>query len=214
MDHAARTALLCRSLHDLLVRHSVIAPFSSRDPAALMVAAMFHDAARRLDTGPDDSVPESAALVSSLLEELGYTAQESRLGGDRVRGSGTRGAEVEVGAAILQSADALELMRNYVGDVRLAATPLYRLLRDDPAAAESYARLARGYGRWLQSIAAWGLGAGRVLGPDGRVELVSPGPLFDPVGVFRRSLSTRPVSEIRTLLDRALDPMPAPAATA
>jgi hypothetical protein len=110
---------------------------------------------------------------------------------------------VEIGSAILQSADALELMRNYVGDIRLAATPVYRLVRGDPAAVDAYAALARSYGHWLQSIAAWGLGAGRVLGPNGCVEAVSPGPIFDPVGVFRRNLSPRPFSEIRAMLARA-----------
>lgn len=92
-------------------------------------------------------------------------------------------------------------MRNYVGDIRLAATPLYRLLRPGyPAAIEAYASIARSYAGWLRSLEVWGLGAGAVRGPNGCVLTVSSGAVFDPIGVYRRSLATDPFRTIRTSL--------------
>jgi hypothetical protein len=200
-DHGCRTAILCRVLHNLLVMHGLMHELAEEDLAALMAAAFFHDVNRELDFGPDTSATRSADFTHASLRVLGFTIEQADAARDRIANEHRVDGHHDLGAAILQTADTLELMRNYAGEIWLANTRLFRLLYGRHAAAlGDLMRVAQLHAAWLRRQQTFGFATGRVLGPASETVVQSHGPEFDATAICRRNFDVAPFRQIRATL--------------
>jgi predicted metal-dependent HD superfamily phosphohydrolase len=129
------------------------------DPAAVVVAAFFHDAV--YDPRAADNEEQSARLAERVLADLGWDAVRGRRVGDLVRATAAHDQPADDDTAVLLDAD-------------------LAVLGSDPAAYQAYVTGVRGEYAHVDA-AAWRVGRGQVLR-----DLLARDPLYATAPARRR----------------------------
>jgi hypothetical protein len=128
LDHVIRTAVIARVLWGALPRQSKFS-VSEDMQDGLLLAALLHDAGRISDHGPDHSEFETAALARSESNAVGGEKAAAQVVAWLEEKARWPEQPTSLPAALLQAADAMELVRNYRGLIDLSRTAIASLLR-------------------------------------------------------------------------------------